>query len=88
MDDSLIELTLLNKFMAADGEEGFEEELVFKVMLLVNEESSMDMVETTESPPPPRIIDLLTKLLNPSTCLSLSEIFHNLIVLSLVDNKK
>ena len=83
MDESFIELTLLNMFMV----EGGEEEELFRV----KEESSMDMVDTTESPPPPlvpRIIDLLTKLLNPSTCLSLSEIFHNLIVLSLVDNKK
>lgn len=69
-----------------DGEEGLEL-LVFKVMLLVKEVSSVDMDSVDTLSPPPRI-DLLTKLLNPSTCLSLSEIFHNLIVLSLVESKK
>lgn len=94
MDESFKEtlLTLLN-MAAEDGELGLDvTKLVFKVMLLVKdeEESSMDMVDTSESPPPPplRIIDRLTKLLNPSTCLSRSDIFHNFIVLSLVDNKK
>ena len=89
MDESFIDecWTLL---LNSDGEEeGLEELLVFKVMLLVKEVSSVDMDSVdTVSPPPPRIIDLLTKLLNPSTCLSLSEIFHNLIVLSLVESKK